>query len=42
MCVDIPEPKKELLKEAHDSTQVTHPRSTKIYQDLKRRTSALE
>jgi len=31
ICVpDIPE-LKELLKEAHDSTLVTHPRSTKMY-----------
>jgi len=37
LCVpNIPELKKELLKEANDSTLVTHPESTKIYQDLKR------
>jgi len=36
LCVpNIPKLKKELLKEAHDSTLVTHPRSTKMYQDLK-------
>jgi len=36
LCVpNIPE-LKELLKEAHDSTLVTHPRSTKTYQDFKR------
>ena len=27
--------KKELLKESHDSTLTTHPRSTKMYRDLK-------
>ena len=32
----IPELKKELLKEAYDSTLVTHPGSTKMYQDLER------
>jgi len=26
----------DLLKEAHDSTPVTHPGGTKMYQDLKR------
>jgi len=37
LCVhNIPEMKKELLKEPHDSSLVTHPRSTKMYQDLKR------
>ena len=35
LCVpDIPELKKELLTEAHDSTLVTQPRSTKMYQYL--------
>jgi len=37
LCVpNIPELKKDLLKEAHDSTLVTNPKSTKMYQDLKR------
>jgi len=37
LCVpNILELKGELLKEAHDSTLVTHPGSTKMYQDLKR------
>jgi len=37
LCVpNIPELKRDLLKEAHDSTLVTHPGSTKMYQDLKR------
>jgi len=37
LCVpSIPESKKKLLKEAHDSTLVTHHGSTKMYQDLKR------
>ena len=36
LCVpNIPELQRELLKESHDSTSVTHPRSTKMYQDLK-------
>ena len=35
-CVpNINELKRELLKEAYDSTLVTHPGSTKMYQDLK-------
>jgi len=29
--LDMPELKKELLKEAHDSTLVTYPGSTKMY-----------
>jgi len=36
LCVpNIPE-LKELLEKAHDSTLVTHPGSTKMYQDVKR------
>jgi len=36
LCVpDQPELKREILKEAHDSIFSTHPRSTKMYQDLK-------
>jgi len=36
LCVpDIPDLKKELLKEAHDSTLVTPPGSIKMYRDLK-------
>jgi len=36
LCVpNIPQLKNNLLKEAHDSTLVTHPGSTKRYQDLK-------
>ena len=32
LCMpNIPELKKKLLKEAHDSTLVTHPESTKMY-----------
>ena len=37
-CLCVPnahELKKEVLKKAHDSTLVTHPRSTEMYQDLK-------
>jgi len=33
--VDMPELKKELVKEAYDLTLVTCPGSTKMYQDLK-------
>ena len=37
LCVpNIPELKKELPKEAYDLTLITHPRSTKMYQALKR------
>ena len=37
LCVpNIFELKKEILKEAHDSTLMTHPGNTKMYQDLKR------
>jgi len=32
---NTPELNKELLREAHDSTLVTHPGTTKMYQDLK-------
>jgi len=36
LCMpNVPELKREFLKEAHDSTRVTNPRSTKMYQDLK-------
>ena len=36
LCVPShPELKKELLKESHESKFSTHPRSTKMYQDLK-------
>jgi len=36
LCVpNILELKRELLKESHDSTLVTHPGSTKMYKDLK-------
>ena len=38
LCVpNQPELRRELLKEAHDSTFSTHPGSTKMYQDLKSR-----
>jgi len=36
LCVpNVPNLRKELLKEAHDSTLTTHPGSTKMYHDLK-------